>query len=202
MEGLWAFALTSFLIELTPGPNMAYLAILAATEGRRPGFAAVGGVALGLGIVGALSALGVAALIAASEPLYQALRWGGVAYLLWLAWEGWRDGEAGPELAPAGSSDWRYFRRGLVTNLLNPKAAAFYIAVLPTFLPPGAGVHDTLLLSAVYVAVATGVHGAIVALAGAARALFEDARRERLLRRTLSLALAGVALWFAWKTGR
>ena len=72
------FALTSMLIELTPGPNMAYLAVVSATQGRRPGFAAVAGVALGLSIVGLAAALGLAALIGASPVLYQALRWGGV----------------------------------------------------------------------------------------------------------------------------
>ena len=91
-----AFALTSFLVELTPGPNMAYLALVAATEGRRPGYAAVAGVALGLAIVGLLAALGLATLIAASPLAYQALRWAGVAYLMWLAWEGWRGAERVP----------------------------------------------------------------------------------------------------------
>lgn len=202
MDALWAFAFTSFIIELTPGPNMAYLAVVAATQGRRPGYAAVAGVALGLGIVGALAAIGVAAIVSASEPLYQALRWAGVVYMLWLAWDGWRDGSEAIEHAPLGSSNWRYFRRGLITNLLNPKAAAFYVAVLPTFLTPGAILQETLWLSAIYVGVATVVHGTIVTLAGAARALFEDPKRERILRRTLAVALALVAIWFAFKTAR
>jgi threonine/homoserine/homoserine lactone efflux protein len=201
-EILLAFALTSALIEMTPGPNMAYLALLAATEGRRAGFAAVSGVALGLALVGLLAAFGVAALISASEPLYQALRWGGVAYLLWLAWDGWRGGEATAEHAPLGSTDWRYFRRGLITNLLNPKAAVFYIAVLPTFLSVSAGVHETLVLSMIYVAVATFIHAGIVALAGSAQAFFADPLREARLRKVLSVALAMVAVWFAFKTAR
>lgn len=181
---------------------MAWLAILAATEGRRPGFTAVAGVALGLSAVGLAAALGVAALVSASEPAYQALRWAGVLYLLWLAWDGWRGGEAGDH-APFGASMWRYFRRGLITNLLNPKAAAFYLTVLPTFLTAqGDALRETLVLTAVYVVVATGVHGAIVAAAGAARALFADPVAERRLRRVLSTMLALVALWFAWKTGR
>lgn len=180
---------------------MAWLAIVAATEGRRPGYAAVAGVALGLGLVGLAAALGVAALVTASEPAYQTLRWAGVVYLLWLAWDGWRGGGDGGA-GPLGVSWWRYFRRGLVTNLLNPKAAVFYIAVLPTFLPQvGAALHDTLILSAIYVAVATGIHAAIVTAAGAARAVFEEPARERILRRTLSALLALVALWFGWKTG-
>lgn len=68
-----SFVLTCVIIELTPGPNMAYLAILSASYGRRAGFAAVLGVALGLGIVGIIAALGVAAVISNSFFMYQIL---------------------------------------------------------------------------------------------------------------------------------
>lgn len=197
---LTAFALTSLVIELTPGPNMAYLALIAATEGRKPGYAAVAGVALGLAVMGAAAALGLTAVIAASPFAYQALRWGGVAYLLWLAWDGWRGGAEGNGHAKAGSSLGRFFWRGLITNLLNPKAAVFYVAVLPGFLSPGASVADVVTLTAIYVGVATAVHGGIVTAAGAAQAWLADAARETVTRRVLSLALVGVAAWLIWKT--
>ena len=208
VEGLgWAtlaaFALTSVIIELTPGPNMIYLAIVALTDGRRQGYAAVAGVALGLALVGLAAALGLAAAINASPLLYQGLRWGGVVYLMWLAWDGWRDAgaAAASDYAPDGSSAARFFGRGLLTNLLNPKAAVFYIAVLPGFVTASAPVMpQTLWLSATYVAVATLIHLAIVTLAGALRPLLEDRRRERIVRRVLSFGLALVAVWFAWKT--
>lgn len=200
LETVAAFAVTSTVIELTPGPNMAWLAIVAATEGRRPAFAAVAGVALGLGVVGIAAALGLAALVAASPALYQALRWAGVLYLLWLAWDGWR-GSGAAMADGTGGRALVCFRRGLVTNLLNPKAAVFYVAVLPAFVDPGADVTQaTLVLSLVYVAVATAIHAGIALAAGAARRLFEAPEKERLLRRTLSAALAVIALWFAWKT--
>jgi threonine/homoserine/homoserine lactone efflux protein len=201
VETLLAFAATSAVIELTPGPNMAYLAIIAASEGRRPGYAAVAGVAPGLALVGLAAAFGLAAAINASATAYQTLRWGGVAYLLWLAWDGWRgDGESVTHAAP-GSSLGRFFRRGLITNLLNPKAAIFYIAVLPGFVSPaGRVLTETLTLSLIYVAVATVIHAGIVTAAGAARSLLTDPARERRVRRALSLALAVIAMWFAWKT--
>lgn len=202
-ETLAAFILTSAVIELTPGPNMAWLAIVAATEGRRPGFAAVGGVALGLALVGIAAALGLAAVITASPLLYGTLRWGGVFYLLWLAWDGWRDGGDGIEKMPFGARMLRYFRRGLITNLLNPKAAVFYIAVLPAFVDPAREVlAETITLSMIYVAVATAIHAAIVTLAGLARHVLDDPRRSRIVRRVLSALLALIAIWFAWATGR
>jgi threonine/homoserine/homoserine lactone efflux protein len=200
-DAIAAFALTSAVIELTPGPNMAYLAIVAASEGRRPGYAAVAGVAIGLGVVGIAAALGLAAAINASPLLYQTLRWGGVGYLLWLAWDGWRGADERVEHAPLGSSLSRYFRRGLITNLLNPKAAVFYVAVLPGFVDPGGAVQlETIALSMIYVFVATAIHAGIVTLAGFARAFLEDPYRSMIARRILSLALAGIAIWFAWRS--
>jgi threonine/homoserine/homoserine lactone efflux protein len=200
MESIAAFALTAFLIELTPGPNMAYLALVAATEGRKRGYAAVAGVAVGLGVLGLLAAFGVAALIAASPVAYQVLRWGGVAYLFWLAWQGWQGAEQSEGETAVGASLWVWFRRGLVTNLLNPKAAVFYVAVLPHFLQPGDGFWPTLTRASVYVAIATAVHAMIVTLAGAAHAVLAVPARERLVRRALSLALVGVAIWLVFKT--
>ena len=181
---------------------MAYLAVVAATEGRRRGFAAVAGVALGLAIVGLLAALGLTALIAGSDLAYQALRWLGVGYLLWLAYDGWRGADGVASLAAASASNWRYFKRGLMTNLLNPKAAAFYMAVLPTFLGATESPRETLMFTAVYVVVATGIHAGIVAMAGAARVIFENPTRERALRRALSIGLAAIAIWFAVKTAQ
>lgn len=201
VETLLGFAATSALIELTPGPNMAWLAVVAATEGRRPGYAAVAGAALGLALVGLAAAFGLAAAISASPFLYQALRWAGVFYLLWLAWDGWRGRDEIGRFAASGSSHGLYFRRGLITNLLNPKAAVFYVAVLPGFLSvEGPVLLETLNLSLIYVVVATAIHAAIVTAAGAAQYWLDDPGRERGLRRTLSLMLALVALWFAWKT--
>lgn len=199
--GLAEFALISVLMEVTPGPNMAYLAILALSDGRRAGFAAVAGVALGLGIVGAAAALGVGAMIEASPALYQTLRWGGVAYLLWLAWTGWREADEPPEHAPQGSSLGRFFTRGLVTNLLNPKAAAFYVAVLPGFVDRAQPVlAQTLSLSGIYVAIATLVHLSIVVLATQLRRFLTDPHRMLVARRVLSVMLVGVAIWLGIKT--
>jgi threonine/homoserine/homoserine lactone efflux protein len=203
-DALLAFMLACVVIELTPGPNMGYLAILSATEGRRAGVAATLGIALGLLIVGLLAALGLAAVISNSVVLYELLRWVGVTYMLWLAYEGWSGaGETSPEQTAAHVSDAVYFQRGLITNLLNPKAAVFYISVLPTFVDPARAVlQQTILLSVVYVAIATAIHATIVSLAGAARPFLEDEARSQIVRRVLSVALAGIALWFAYATAR
>lgn len=198
---LLSFALASFLIELTPGPNMTYLALISAAEGRRAGFATVAGVALGLGIVGLLAAVGVAELIGASRIAYETLRWAGVAFLFYLAWDGWRHGT--DVVNAADQPDGRHFMRGLITNLLNPKAAVFYVAVLPTFVEAGKPpLGQAVTLTLVYVAVATIVHALIVVLAGTLEPVLNDPRRERIARRILSALLALVAVWFGWSTAR
>ncbi len=197
---LAAFALTAIAIELTPGPNMVWLAIVAASAGRRAGFAAVAGVALGLAIVGTAAAFGLAAVMAGSPVAYQVLRWAGIAYLLWLAWDGWRDADDPPEQAGLGASLGTYFQRGLLTNLLNPKAFLFYITVLPGFAPAPAALPDVLVLTAIYVVVATLIHAGIVAAAGAARDWLMFKERAIRVRRALALLLVGVALWVVWKT--
>jgi threonine/homoserine/homoserine lactone efflux protein len=204
LETFGAFALTSLVIELTPGPNMAYLAILSATRGPRAGLSAMAGIAMGLLVVGIASAFGLAAVISNSRFLYEALRWGGVAYLLWLAFDGWQDAtETSPSRVDDDKLDRAFFVRGLITNLLNPKAAVFYIAVLPTFVDPVRPVlSQTVILSVIYVVIATGIHTAIVLLAGAARPFLEDPDRSRNVRRTLSLGLAVIAVWFAFGTAR
>jgi len=194
---LLAFAVTALVIELTPGPNLAYLAILSATEGRRAGFAAVLGIAVGLLVVGLAAALGLTAIIMTSRWLYELLRWGGILYLLWLAWAGWR----GEPDTPAGAvtsapSRSKFFLQGLTTNLLNPKAGLFYIAVLPEFVDQTKPViSQAAMLSVIYVAIATSVHSTIVTLAGATRPWLEQGHREIVARRVLSLLLAVIAVW-------
>jgi threonine/homoserine/homoserine lactone efflux protein len=199
---LLAFIFTCLVIELTPGPNMAYLAVLSASRGRRAGFAATLGVALGLLIVGLAAALGLTAAFASSRMLYEGLRWAGVLYLLWLAWEGWRgEEETSPGKAAVDARDSKYFVRGLVTNLLNPKAGIFYVAILPTFVDETrALIVQTVTLSVVYVMVATAVHSIVVLLADAARPWLEDEHRSTLVRRALSVLLVGIAAWLLLAT--
>lgn len=201
VQTLLSFTLASILIELTPGPNMTYLAMVAAGDGRRAGFATVAGVAMGLAIIGIIAAIGVAQIIQASPAIYEGLRWAGVVFLLYLAWEGWASGTDVVSARDGGQR--RFFMRGLVTNLLNPKAAVFYVAVLPTFIEAGKpALVQSMALTAIYVAVATAAHGAIVVLAGILQPLLTNPARERLARRVLSVLLALVALWFAWSTRR
>jgi threonine/homoserine/homoserine lactone efflux protein len=191
-----SFLLTALVLELTPGPNMAWLALLSATAGRAAGLAAVAGITLGLALQAVLTALGVAAAIAALPWLYGVLHLAGVAYLAWLAWESWRDaGNPAHHVPGGGETGTDGFRRGLVSNILNPKAAVFFVTVLPGFLRPGDGLRETLALSAMYLVVASLVHGGIAAVAGGLRGWLADPVVSVRMHRLQAIAMGAVAVW-------
>lgn len=189
------------VMEITPGPNMGYLAVTSLMRGRRAGMAAVVGTALGLLFVGIASALGMATVIAQSALLYQSLRWGGVLFLLWLAWDGWRTSSIDIAAAPEFMGDRRYAARGFVTNILNPKAFLFYVSVLPNFINTNANVMTgAMVLTIIYVVIATGVHTAIVTLASSMQRFMDNPALVQKITRGLSILLAVIALWLLWKT--
>lgn len=197
-ESLAPFLITCLIIESTPGPNMAFLTIVSATRGRRNGFATVLGVTLGLLIIGLAAAAGLATIIANSPLLYQLLRYGGILYLLWLAYTEWQD--ANEDLAVGGGETegrLSFFQHGLIVNILNPKAGVFYVTILPSFIDPAKDVlKQALFLTLISIAIATLVHLTIVSLAGFLKPLLDNPKRKRVIRRILAGLLALIALWF------
>ncbi|TPW02190.1 MAG: amino acid efflux permease [Alphaproteobacteria bacterium] len=181
---------------------MAWLAALTVAEGRVAGLRAVAGVTLGLTIYMLASVVGVTGVIAAAPDVYAALRLAGVAYLLWLAFEAWR----GAGDIAAGSGDGAApFRRGLIANLLNPKAAVFYVTLLPGFIAPdhGAFWSQALILGAAHISVSVAIHAGIVLLADRmARYLgvTTPSPRTIALRRALAIGIGLVAVWLWWET--
>jgi threonine/homoserine/homoserine lactone efflux protein len=201
-KSLLMFVLTAAIIELTPGPNMGYLAVLAASTGRRAGLAATAGVAVGLLGAGIASSLGLAAIVAASSLVYDLLRWGGLFYLLWLAWQGWRD-------APEAVGKFRRCKRrhrilpqGLHHQSAQPKGQHL-LPFIPTFIDQDRPLlAQTAILLAVYVAIATVIHSAVVILADAIRPLLDHQGNITRVRRILSVLLVLVAGWFFYSTRR
>ncbi|WP_231624954.1 LysE family translocator [Novosphingobium sp. AAP93] len=193
------FAAAVLLIELTPGPNMAWLAGLAATEGKRSGLSAVAGIALGLLANGALAALGLATLLTAMPALLHTLRIAGAAMMVWLAIEAWR----GAEKAPPPTATRRAFATGALLNLLNPKAYLFFVVVAPEFLGGRTlGLSEALTLAVVSTAIATAIHLAIVLAGSHAQAWLADPARTKWVRRGFAVVMLGVAASFlAIKSG-
>jgi threonine/homoserine/homoserine lactone efflux protein len=200
---LIAFVLTSLVIEITPGPNMAYLAVLGANRGRLAGFSAVLGVALGLAILGVAAGLGAGSLILNNRVAYEVLRWAGALYLCWLAYDSWKDARQPVETVSVSQSLFVQFRRGLITNLLNPKAALFFIAVVPEFVSsPAPSLRELAILVSIYVAIATLVHGLIVLLAGTLQAFLAAPKRREMAGNVFAVVLFLVAVWLFVSGGR
>jgi len=201
LDNLLPFLVACLIIEITPGPNMAFLTLVSATKGRKFGFATVLGVTLGLLLIGFAAAAGLAAAISNSPVLYQILRFAGVLYLCWLAFEEWKDSDQdfdAPENEQRGVSS--YFRHGLIINVLNPKAGVFFITILPSFINSNNAIFpQAVSLTLISVVIATTVHLLIVSLAGLLKpVLIENPSRKRFIRRFLSIMLLGVAGWFGF----
>ncbi|MEZ5994534.1 MAG: LysE family translocator [Hyphomonadaceae bacterium] len=189
------------LIELTPGPNMGYLAALSVSEGRAAGMKAVFGVTVGLAFYMVAAVFGVTELLLTAPALYGALRWAGVCFLLYLAWEAWRGaGETSP--GHAGVNDHAPFWRGLAANVLNPKAALFYVTLLPGFIADGHAAYwlQALLLGSMHLLVSFIIHAGIVIGASRAGAFAAAPDRAVLLRRLSAVGIALIALWLGWET--
>jgi threonine/homoserine/homoserine lactone efflux protein len=154
-EALIAFTLAAGLLTLTPGLDTALVIRTAAAEGPRRAAGAAIGIGLGCLVWGAAASLGVGALLTASELAYTVLKWAGAAYL---AWTGIRmilkprDRFEPGEMRAVDAGPLAAMRRGLLTNLLNPKVGIFYVSFLPQFMP--AGVEPArfgLLLTSIHV---------------------------------------------------
>lgn len=157
-------------LVLTPGPNMIYLVSRSVTQGRRAGLVSLAGVAAGFAVYLTAATLGLAAVFAVVPQLSLVLKLGGAAYLGYLAWTALRPGGRSafqPQQLPADPPR-RLFVMGLVTNLLNPKIAILYLAVIPQFVDPAGGPlwQQSLILGGIQVGIAVTVNALIVFAAG------------------------------------
>ncbi|SEN06349.1 LysE family translocator [Nonomuraea pusilla] len=182
--GLIGIALVSLGMVLTPGPNMIYLVSRSITQGRRAGLISLTGVALGFTVYLTATCLGLTAVFAYVPAAYTALKLGGAAYLLWLAWSAVRPGGTSafqPRELPV-ERPGKLFSMGLLTCLLNPKIAILYLSLLPQFVDPALGhvLLQSLALGSVQIAIGTLVNGVIAVSAGGLAAFL--ARRPTWLR--------------------
>jgi threonine/homoserine/homoserine lactone efflux protein len=206
-SSLLAFALVCLGIVLTPGPNMIYLISRSLTQGPAAGIVSLGGVALGFVFYMLCAAFGITALLLAIPYAYDALRLAGAAYLLWLAWQAMKPGGRSPFQVRklAVDSPQKLFAMGLVTNLLNPKIAMLYLALLPQFIDPAQGsvLVQSLVLGSIQTAISVSVN-AVIALSAGAITLFLSTRPSWLLiqRYLMGTVLAGLAVRMALETKR
>ncbi|MDO8905422.1 LysE family translocator [Hydrogenophaga sp.] len=137
---LLLFIAAGWLLNLTPGPDVLYIVSNALRSGVRAGMFAALGIVSGCFVHVFAAAVGVSALLATSATAFTVLKWIGAAYLLWMGVRLLMSNATPLELR-AGAAEvdlWRVYRRGFLTNVLNPKVALFFLAFVPQFIAPGA----------------------------------------------------------------
>lgn len=191
-------ALASLGLVLTPGPNMMYLVSRTVSQGRRAGLISLGGVAVGFLCYLAAATAGITTIFAVVPDLYLALKLAGALYIGWLAWKTLRPGGVSafaPTDLPADPTR-KLFGMGLLTNLLNPKIAIMYMALIPQFVVPAHGRIwlQSLSLGVVQIAIALTVNGLIVLGAGGISAFLGERpfwlRAQRWVTGTMLGAIA------------
>jgi threonine/homoserine/homoserine lactone efflux protein len=217
-----AFVIAGLLLNLTPGPDLLFVAARAGQAGHRAAWVATLGISAGCLVHVSLGALGVAALLAASPRAYAALEIAGAAWLVWLGLQmllarrapdraptPFPPRVAAPVQAGRAGSLARIFRDGLLTNVTNPKVALFFLAFVPQFIAPQAGRPGLAfaLLGAIFVfngTLVTGLLGSFVAsAAGGLRAARSPrlthavARAAALLPRAIGVAFVAIGLRLA-----
>ena len=192
------FFIACWIISLSPGAG----AIASMTSGLRYGFRRgywnVIGLQLALAGQIAVVAAGVGAILTASAMAFNAIKWFGVAYLVWLAWYQWRaipqardlSVEQAPELAPR----WQLVLRGFLVNASNPKAIVFMLAVLPQFIEPTQALFPQYLLMAMtMISVDMLVMAGYTGLASRLLRLQTSLRQQRRVNRTFASLFVGAA---------
>jgi len=153
VQSLLLFNLAAGLLTITPGLDTTLVLRTSASEGPRAAAFAGVGIALGCLIWGAAAASGLTALLSASPVAFEVLRWAGTAYLVWMGLKMIFSRSKGLDLAetsdaPSARGGLGWLRRGLLTNLLNPKIGVFYVTFLPQFVPAGVVAGPWMLLLA------------------------------------------------------
>jgi len=195
------FFLSALLLALAPGPDNLFVLAQSAQHGKKAGLAVTAGLCTGLiGHTVAVTA-GVAALIRGAPMAFEALKYCGAAYLLWLSWQSFRAGASGaaasgmPSLPTA-----RLYGRGIIMNITNPKVLVFFLAFLPQFTSRryGAIAPQMLILGLLFIAATVIVFGAISLVAGSVGERLKTSRRAQLvLNRLAGTLFAALAIRLA-----
>ncbi len=202
LDLLILFFSTSLLLGLIPGPDNLFVLSQSLVFGSRAGLLVVLGLCTGLIFHTSLVALGLAALIAASEQLLGLIKVVGVLYLLYLAGLSWRDdGHAESAKSQTQLSAGQLYRRGIIMNAANPKVVLFFLAFLPQFIDVSYGsvTLQVMLLGFTFILSTVLVFGGIALLAGRySERLNQSARRRIILNRAVSIVFVLLAANLLW----
>jgi threonine/homoserine/homoserine lactone efflux protein len=177
---LWVFAVSCVALLLIPGPAVLYVVAQGAEQGRRVGLASVAGIHLGTLVHVAAATVGLSALIVASAVAFSVVKYAGAAYLIYLGLRRLLGRDDDDRVERPRESYRRAFVRGAVVNVLNPKTALFFLALLPQFVDPDRGGvwSQALVLGLVFVALGLVSDSLYALAAGTLGGLLRRRRRE------------------------
>ncbi|MFK3795852.1 MULTISPECIES: LysE family translocator [unclassified Pseudomonas] len=198
LSTLALFSGACLALAITPGPDMLLIASRSASQGKAAGFASLAGIQLGTYCHALAAALGLSQLFVTVPVAYDAVRFIGAAYLLYLAFKTFRS--TGTALSANASlprySRLQIFRQGLLTNVLNPKMALFVLALFPLFIDPNAGsiVVQMLVLATVLNVVGVIANGAVILMASRlGQRIGSSERAARWMQKILGTVFLGLA---------
>jgi threonine/homoserine/homoserine lactone efflux protein len=191
-----AFVLITIVLIVTPGPVVTLVIATGATQGVRAALTTVAGTTLGMALLLTAIAFGLNWVVKNATVLFEVLRWGGAAYLVWLGVQAWRHAGTGSKALPPGSRV--HFSRGVMVALSNPKTIAFFTAFLPQFIDPALPVERQLaVMCGVSVVLAAATDSAWAVASGLGRAWFMKPARAKLLGRLSGSVLIGGGIWLS-----
>lgn len=182
---IFLFLTAALALNLAPGPDMLYVSTRSLVQGRRAGIISAFGIAAGSAVHTILIASGLAALLHAVPIAYDIVRYAGAAYLIWLGIQALRSsGAVASSISIEPANERAIFRQGMITNLLNPKVALFFLAFLPQFTDPTRGpvALQIILLGCLFNLSGTIVNVGVACLASSARRWLQGGRTERAFR--------------------
>jgi homoserine/homoserine lactone efflux protein len=196
VELFTAFILITIVLIVTPGPIVTLVISTGATQGVRAALTTVAGTTLGSALLLTAIAFGLDWVLTNAVLLFEALRWGGAAYLVWLGVQAWRG--AGKSGAALPLKSRVHLARGMLVALSNPKTIVFFTAFLPQFIDPNLPAGRQLAaMCIVSVLLAATTDSAWAVAAGLGRGWFMKPARVKLLGRLSGGALIGGGIWLS-----
>ncbi|MEJ2631461.1 MAG: LysE family translocator [Acidihalobacter sp.] len=196
------FFSAALAINISPGPDLIYVLSRTVAEGRKVGFASLLGIWTGALVHVSAAALGLSAILATSEIAFAAVKYVGAAYLIYLGIKALRAKTPVLEAMPAArrTTPWMAYRQGVSVDILNPKAAIFFLAFLPQFVRPELG-HvpaQIMLLGLLVIALAVVVESSAMLMAAClTKALRGNVRISAWLQRIFGSVLIGLGVRLA-----
>ena len=206
MSGYASFVVFATVLVLVPGPDTAVVIRNTLAGGRTRGTWSAVGIAASNAVQGTAAAAGLAAVVVRVEPLFQAIRWLGIAYLVFLGLQSLRSAVRGEYADLAGGTTdegaaLRGFRQGFLSNITNPKVLAFYLAVLPQFLGPDAAVPVLLAFALTHAVIGVVWSLFLVAVLHRARGVLARRPVRRAMDALTACALLGFGARLALARG-